>query len=141
MFNVQTEKCPLIPYYCQICIKSGLFSLYGHIFNLWYDSKVSSKIRISNFSISFFSKVVQWLIEHYSAEATVYEKQKIPRELSAHTLGLNKCIWPLFSNIFFSETAWPIKANSCGASLGRLKEILYKWFRSHDQDGCHAHIW
>ena len=40
----------------------------------------------------------------------VNEKQKIPRELSAHTLGLNTCIWPLFSNIFFSETAWPIKA-------------------------------
>ena len=41
----------------------------------------------------------------------VYEKQKKnPRELSAHTLGLNTCIWPLYSNIFFSETAWPIIA-------------------------------
>ena len=29
--------------------------------------------------------------------------------MSAHTLGLNTCIWPLLSNIF-SETAWPIKA-------------------------------
>ena len=38
------------------------------------------------------------------------KNKKIPRELSAHTLGLNTCIWPLFSNIFFSETAWPIKA-------------------------------
>ena len=37
-------------------------------------------------------------------------KKKIPRELSAHTFGLNTCIWTLFSNIFFSETAWPIKA-------------------------------
>ena len=26
----------------------------------------ASKIRITNFSISFFSKVVQWYIEHYS---------------------------------------------------------------------------
>ena len=38
------------------------------------------------------------------------KNKEIPRELSAHTLGLNTCIWPLFSNIFFSETAWPIKA-------------------------------
>ena len=30
---------------------------------------------------------------------------------------------------------------SCGASLGRGNESLYKWFRSHDQDGRHAHIW
>ena len=29
----------------------------------------------------------------------------------------------------------------CGASLGRGNESLYKWSRSHDQDGCHAHIW
>ena len=30
---------------------------------------------------------------------------------------------------------------SCGASLGRGKESLYKWSRSHDPDGHHAHIW
>ena len=29
----------------------------------------------------------------------------------------------------------------CGASLGRGNESLYKWSRSHDQDGRHAHIW
>ena len=29
----------------------------------------------------------------------------------------------------------------CGASLGRGNESLYKWSRSHDQDGHHAHIW
>ena len=37
-------------------------------------------------------------------------KNKYPRGLSAPALGLNTCIWPLFSNIFFSETDWPIKA-------------------------------
>ena len=31
-----------------------------------------------------------------------------PRELSAPASGLYTCILPLFSNIFFSETAWPI---------------------------------
>ena len=30
----------------------------------------ASKIRILKFSISFFSKLVQWWIEHYSTEAT-----------------------------------------------------------------------
>ena len=29
----------------------------------------------------------------------------------------------------------------CGASLGRVNESLYKWSRSYDQDGRHAHIW
>ena len=29
----------------------------------------------------------------------------------------------------------------CGALLGRGNESLYKWSRSHDQDGRHAHIW
>ena len=29
----------------------------------------------------------------------------------------------------------------CGASLGRGNEILFAASGSHDQDGCHAHIW
>ena len=29
----------------------------------------------------------------------------------------------------------------CGASLGRGNEILLAASGSHDQDGCHAHIW
>ena len=29
----------------------------------------------------------------------------------------------------------------CGASLRRGNESLYKWSRSHDQDGRHADIW
>ena len=29
----------------------------------------------------------------------------------------------------------------CEASLGRGNQSLYKWSRSHDQDGRHAHIW
>ena len=29
---------------------------------------------------------------------------------------------------------------SCEASLGNGKESLYKWPRSQDQDGQHAHI-
>ena len=34
------------------------------------------------------------------------------------------------------ETAWPIEAKF----LGRGNECLYKWSRTHDQDGRHAHI-
>ena len=29
----------------------------------------------------------------------------------------------------------------CGASLGRGNDILFAASWSHDQDGCHAHIW
>ena len=41
-----------------------------------------------------------------------------------------------------SEISWPINAKfSCGAFLGRDNESLYKWSRSHDQDGRHAYMW
>ena len=43
----------------------------------------TSKIRIPNFSISFFSKVVQWYIEHFSTEAT----KMLPRGSVAF------CLW------------------------------------------------
>ena len=45
-------------------------------------------------------------------------------------------------NIFSSETALPIKAKFYVEPPweGGTKS-LYKWFRSHDQDGRHAHIW
>ena len=44
-----------------------------------------------------------------------------------------------------SQTSSPLSlANQaqilCGASLGKGNESLYKWSRSHDQDGRHAHI-
>ena len=45
---------------------------------------------------------------------------------------------PPFSKIFFSETAWP---NSMWSPLGKGNKSFYKWSRSHDQDGRHAHIW
>ena len=40
-------------------------------------------------------------------------------------------------NIFSFETTWPISQISCGAFLGRRNESLYKWLRSHDQDGSY----
>ena len=44
-----------------------------------------------------------------------------------------------YSNIFFSETARPIKAKLHVEHLGRGNESLYKWSRSHDQDGRHGY--
>ena len=63
-----------------------------------------------------------------------------PRGLSAPAPGLYTCIWPPFSNIFWNRLANQSQI-LCGASLGRGNESLYKWTRSHDQDGRHAHIW
>ena len=37
--------------------------------------------------------------------------KKKPRGLSGPAPGLYTCIGPPFSNIFSTETAWPIKAN------------------------------
>ena len=38
----------------------------------------ASKIRILKFSNSFFSKLVQWKIEHYSTEATICKASADP---------------------------------------------------------------
>ena len=38
----------------------------------------ASKIRMLKFSNSFFSKLVQWLIEHNSTEATIFFHSIIP---------------------------------------------------------------
>ena len=52
---------------------------------------------------------------------------------------------PPFSKIFSSETAWPIKTKfyveQPWEGGTKVYESLYKWSRSHDQDGRHAHIW
>ena len=45
------------------------------------------------------------------------------------------------SNVFFSETAWPIEAKFYVEHPWQGGKSLYKWSRSHDQDGRHAHIW
>ena len=41
---------------------------------------------------------------------TLLMKNIWPQGLSAPAPGLYICIWPPFSNIFSTETAWPIKA-------------------------------
>ena len=59
-------------------------------------------------------------------------------------LALRPCICHLtIFNIFFSETSWPMKVTiyvepSLETSKGGKN--LYKWPKSHDQDGCQADI-
>ena len=51
---------------------------------------------------------------------------------------------PLASFQILDSLPWSIdlwKIISSGASLGRGKEGIYKWPRSHDRDGSNAHIW
>ena len=54
-------------------------------------------------------------------------------------------IYLYMTTIFKHLLHWNRLANQsqilCGASLGRGNESVYKWSRSHDQDGRHAHIW
>ena len=54
-------------------------------------------------------------------------------------------IYLYMTTIFKHLLHWNRLANQsqilCGASLGRGNESLYKWSRSHDQDGHHAHTW
>ena len=47
-----------------------------------------------------------------------------------------------YSDIQRSSLLKPLgqsKPNLCGAFLGRVNESLYKWSRSHDQDGRHGY--
>ena len=45
----------------------------------------------------------------------------------------HRCCCPQCSNIFSNKTT--------GQSLSKGNQRLYKWSRSHYQDGRHAHIW
>ena len=59
--------------------------------------------------------------------------------LSSSSLSLSS------STIFKCLLLWNRLTNQsqilCGASLRRENESLFKWSRSHNQDGLHAHIW
>ena len=51
-------------------------------------------------------------------------------------------IFSIFSNFFSLETTRPIEAKfHVEPPLDGGNEGLFKWSRSHDQDGRHAHIW
>ena len=48
----------------------------------------------------------------------------------------------IFSDFFSLETTWRIEAKfHVEPPLDGGNEGLLKWSRSHDQDGCQAHIW
>ena len=53
----------------------------------------------------------------------------------------DRCPLGYLSNFFSSKNTRPTEADiSCGAFMGWKNESDYKWFMSHDQDCCHAHI-
>ena len=56
-------------------------------------------------------------------KTVVFMKNIYPMGLSAPITGLYICTGPLFSNIFFSETAWPINAKGLRA-LSRVFGLL-----------------
>ena len=73
-------------------------------------------------------------------------------KLQAHQVSLSIAILqgppfvvrPQYSNIFFSETTWPIKAKFCMElpwAGGGEDNSLFATFGSNEQDGRHAHIW
>ena len=59
-----------------------------------------------------------------------------------HALASVRPSLSTISNIFSSETAWPMKAKFYMEPpwVGRGNESLFTAFGSHDQDGCHAHM-
>ena len=71
---------------------------------IWSPIHLNGEVLQSHLMGKTCSKGLNWL------NNCVYEKKFTQRGLSAPAPGLYICIWPLFSNIFFSETAWPINA-------------------------------
>ena len=47
----------------------------------------------------------------------------------------------LFKLLFLRNHQVDLSQISCGTSMGWKNESLFKWSRSHDQYGRHAHIW
>ena len=90
--------------------------------------------------ITIIVKQVYKYISQVSVYRTIGPLVSSP-EPKAHSIPMLRPSFT-FSKIFSSETAWPIKAElhvEHDASLGWNNESLYKWSRSHDQDGRHGY--
>ena len=86
---------------------------------------------IRTLPVEHVEKVIHFLAYLTSqGELIVYPTSRLPSigvcPLSLHHFQKSFSLKPLQSQIL------------CGASLGRGNQSLYKWSRSHDQDGCHA---
>ena len=116
-----------------------IINVYGLTVSFTYKSSIilgslfSSQRKTQPAAIPYVS--IDILLAHLSLKYTHGPASVVVRRTSSVRR-------PQCSNIFFSETAWPIKSQIlCGASLGRGNEILFTASGSRDQDGCHAHIW
>ena len=105
----------------------------GHALSLFFRPLRSQKMKVT---VQHFLRAV--LLAHLSqrliGELIVYPWSVVRRRPSV--------LRPQCSNIFFSETAWPIKAKFYVAPPweGGMK-VFFAAFWSHDQDGRHADIW
>ena len=56
-----------------------------------------------------------------------------------HPGAIYMYITVIFIDLLFLNCLANQSQTLCGAFLGRVNEIVYKWSRSHDQDGCHGY--
>ena len=68
-------------------------------------------------------------------QLTIYEYQ---RSRSFIDLGPRSLRFNIFKLLFLRNLDADWSQISCGASVGSGNESLFKWSRSHDQDGRHA---
>ena len=99
---------------------------------VWDDSKTmdfSEAIVVYDIKIGRFSKLNEYM-------------KLMSTKGQGHLLTWSKSLrFNIFKLLFINNHKADWSQISCGASLGWGNESLFKWSRSHDQGGHHAHIW
>ena len=102
------------------------------------------RIDMPGLTMIYFIERSNWVTYTFNGEnlqqrtkLTELMKNNLPQGVVCPCPGLH-----VYDHLFQSSSSLNQSQISCGVSLGRGKgkESLYKWSRSHDQDGRHAHI-
>ena len=80
-------------------------------------------------------KVGRW------SQLNEYMKLWVPKVKDIHWPWSKSLRFNIFKLLFLNNGLADWSQISYGASLGWGNESIFKWSRSHDQDGHHAHIW
>ena len=102
------------------------------LFNVWEDGKqwiFSETIVVYDIKFGRCSQLNEYM-------KLLVSKVKVIHWPWSKSLKLN-----IFKLIFLNNHKADWSQISCEASLWWTNETLFKWSRSHDQDGRHAHIW
>ena len=103
---------------------------------LLYNGAVTFGSKLSNLVACFLAHLSRRLIGELIVYPCTYS---IPRlRLPPLSLLSSSSLFTIFKHLLLCNRLANQSQILCGASLGRGNKSLYKWSRSHDQDGRHA---